>query len=370
MKEEVKSVYIHIPFCDNICSYCDFCKQLYNKELVDKYLEDLLVEINERYQGEPVKTIYIGGGTPSSLSISQLKKLFQIINNIKKEKDYEMTIECNFENITKEKLDLMKENGINRVSFGLESTNKKILEILNRSFSKEKIIDIINYSKKIGLTNINVDLIYAIPNQTLENLKEDLNFLLNLDIPHISTYSLIIEDHTLLKIKKTKPISEDLDAKMYNMIKQELNNNNYIHYEISNFCKKGFESKHNLVYWKNEKYYGFGLGASSYIDNKRITNTRSYQKYRQKDRISEEEIITKDIEIEYQIILNLRLKEGINKKDFQRKFHKEIKECYNYDRLLKQGLLQETTNNLFIKEEDFYISNEIIVLFLEGEQYE
>ncbi len=368
--EEIKAAYIHIPFCDKICSYCDFCKQLYNKNLVDKYLESLSKEINEEYQKEVLKTIYIGGGTPSSLTPTQLKKLFEIISIIKKDKNYEMTVECNFENITKEKLDIMKQNGVNRISFGMQSTINKNLEFLNRSFSKKKIVDIINYSKEIGLTNINIDLMYAIPNQTIEDLNQDLKFVLSLDIPHISTYSLIIEDHTLLKIKNTKPISEDLDSSMYNFISDILKKNNYIHYEISNFSKKGYESKHNLVYWKNEKYYGFGLGASSYIGNKRIVKTKSFQKYIQGNRIYEEEILTNEDEIAYQIILNLRLKEGIDKKNFKRRFYKEVKECYNYDSLVKQNLLQETKYNIYIKEKHLYISNEIIIKFLEGVVHE
>ena len=360
----MKSCYIHIPFCNKICSYCDFCKLYYNKELVNKYLSSLEKEIKEIYKEEVLETIYIGGGTPSSLSIDELEKLFKILSILNKDKNIEYTIENNFDSITKEKLQLYKKYGINRLSFGIETTNKDYLNLLNRSLSKDKVKEIINYSKEIGINNINVDLIYALPNESIIDLEKDIDFILSLNIPHISTYSLIIEDNTILKINNYKNISEDLDSEMYNYICKRLKDNNYIHYEISNFSKEGYYSKHNLCYWNNKEYYGFGLGSSSYINNKRITNTRSITNYLKGKYIKEEEIIDTDSNIEYEVILNLRKKEGIDLISFKDKYKKDLLSIYNYEELVNNNFLILKNNHLYIPEDKWYISNEIIVRLL------
>lgn len=367
----VKSAYIHIPFCEKICSYCDFCKMFYNEELVNKYLEELSLEIDNSYNNELLDTIYIGGGTPSSLNIKQLNKLLDITNKFKLNDNYEFTIECNFENITHEKLDLFKKTGINRLSFGLESINKNNLEILDRTISKEKVIDTINYCHKIGLHNINIDIMYAIKNETLEILQEDINFIKTLDITHISTYSLIIEKNTKLYIKKCDYIDEDLDRKMYDLICHELKD--FDHYEISNFAKKKeYRSKHNQAYWKNLEYYGFGLGSSGYEGNVRYEKTRSINKYLNHDYIKDNgiEFLTNKDKIYYEIILNLRTKEGINLIEFKNKYKNNLEYYYNYKDLLYKNYLVKKNNHIFIPENLYYTSNTIIIQLLEGEKDE
>ena len=366
----MKSAYIHIPFCDTICSYCDFCKLLNNSNIVDKYLNELEKEIEKNYKKEKLNTIYIGGGTPSCLSLKQLEKLFNIINIFDKSELKEFSIECNFESTTKEKLDLFKKYGINRISYGLESINDNELKFLNRKADQEHIKKIINYSKEIGINNINIDLIYALPNQKIENIKESLDFITCLDITHISTYSLMIENNTILKINNVKNISEDDDYTMYKYICNYLKQHNFIHYEISNFAKKGYYSIHNDTYWKNNRYYGFGLGASGYIDNERYTNTRSITNYLKGKYKYSSEILSVYDDMGYQIILNLRRKYGINKKVFKKKFNIDIKKCYNYSSLVKEKFLIEDDNFIYIPEYKWYISNEIIVRFLEGVLYE
>ena len=360
----MKNCYIHIPFCNKICSYCDFCKLYYNKDLVNKYLDALEKEINKIYKGEVLETIYIGGGTPSSLSLDELERLFKILSVLNKDKNIEYTIENNFDSITEEKINLYKKYGINRLSFGIETTNNSYLKLLNRSLSKDKVRKIINYSKEIGIININVDLIYALPHESINDLEKDIDFILSLDIPHISTYSLIIEDNTLLKIKNYKNISEDLDSDMYKYICKRLKENNFTHYEISNFSKEGYYSKHNLCYWNNKEYYGFGLGSSSYINNKRITNTRSITNYLKEDFIKEEEIIDINSKIEYEVILNLRKKEGIDLISFKDKYKKDLLSIYNYNELVDKEFLILNNNHLYIPEDKWYISNEIIVRLL------
>ena len=356
MKNKIKNCYIHIPFCDKICSYCDFCKLYYNEKYVDNYLDELEKEIKSIYQGEVLETIYIGGGTPSSLNIKQLTKLFEITKLLKKDTDFEFTIESNFENITEEKLLLYKEYGINRLSFGLESISNNNLSFLNRDISKNKINKIISLCRELEFNNINVDLMYALPVENISVLQKDLNYIFSLDVEHISTYSLMIEDHTMLKINGVKNISEDLDYEMYNLICREMAKHNYEHYEISNFSKQGYYSKHNLCYWGNANYYGFGLGASSYLGNKRITNTRSINKYLAGNYVLDSVLLSSKEILEYKIMLNLRKAEGISLE--------EVK--LNIDELLKDGLLSKEDNRVRIPEDKWYISNEIIIKVLEG----
>ena len=366
----MKNCYIHIPFCSKICSYCDFCKMFYNKKFVSDYLEALDREIYDVYRGEELETIYIGGGTPSSLDISELKRLFSTLEMLDRSKNLEFTIECNIENTDEEKIKLFSEVGINRISFGVESFNKKNLSLLERESSYEKVVELVKLCRKYGINNINVDLMYALPDEDIDVLRKDLEMILSLDVEHISTYSLIIEDHTKLSINGIKNISEDLDSEMYDVICNEMKNHGYSHYEISNFCKKGYESRHNLCYWNNKSYYGFGLGASGYIDNRRYSNTRSLNEYIDGNIILEEDYLTDDDIMEYEVILNLRKKEGISLNDFYSKYEVNFSDVFDYKYLVEKKLLILENNHLYIPEDKWYISNEIIVKLFEGEKYE
>ena len=228
----------------------------YQENLVDRYLTCLEKEVKSRYQGEVLDTIYIGGGTPSCLSLKQLERLFQIVAMLNKSSDCEYTIECNFDSITKEKLELFQKHQVNRLSFGLESISSKNLEILERVEKKERVEEVINLAKSIGFSNINIDLMYAIIEEDRKELEKDLDFILSLDVPHISCYSLMIEENTKLFLKKVQYIDEELDFFMYNDICNKLKSK-YHHYEVSNFAKEGYESRHNLAYWNNLEYYGY-----------------------------------------------------------------------------------------------------------------
>lgn len=356
------SIYIHIPFCTNICTYCDFCKIYYNKKYIENYLNNIKEEINERYQGEKVKTIFIGGGTPTSLEESELKTLLEITKVFKVEENIEFTVESNIESLTEEKLKIMKEYGVNRLSVGVQSFNDNIIKILGRNHTKEDIYEKINLAKKY-FDNINIDLIYAVTND-INIVKEDLKEFLKLDIPHISTYSLIIEDNTILKINNYKSIEEDIDYKMYNLIDNTLTNNNYNHYEISNYAKEGYESKHNLTYWNNEEYYGFGLGSTSYINNVRRTNTRNLTKYLNKNYLNEENYEDRQIRIENEIMLGLRKLEGINLKDFKEKYNIDLEEYFDIKNLLEDNYLKKENNHIKINKNYIYISNEILLKIL------
>ena len=362
----MKSCYIHIPFCEKICTYCDFCKMFYNEKMVDRYLEALKLEIDNNYLGEKLETIYIGGGTPSCLNVNQLKRFFEILSCLNKTNNCSITIEGNFESTSYEKLLLYKEYGINRLSFGIESIDNNNLKFLGREFNKEKVDEVFNFCNKLGFVDINIDLMYALPGEDIDTLCKDLEYILSKNVTHISTYSLIIEDHTILGINKVKNINEDLDYEMYEVICNILKKNDYKHYEISNFCKDGFESKHNVVYWKNKEYYGFGLGASGYINNRRYTNTKSINKYLEGIILYDEEILSDNLKIEYEVILNLRLCDGISYADFYKKYGFNVWDKYDYSKLVDDGLLIDNGKNLFIPEDKWYISNEIMVKFLEG----
>ena len=355
----VKSAYIHIPFCKKICSYCDFCKFIYNKSWISNYLESLENEININYKKEVLDTIYIGGGTPSSLDINELNRLFEIVSILKKSDNYEFTIEFNVEDITEKKLLLCKKYGVNRISIGVESFLKNELDFLGRN--NDNTIDKIKLAKKY-FDNINIDLIYALPNQTLEDLEKNLDILLELDVSHISCYSLIIEEHTLLNNMKIKNIDEDLDFEMYMLINKKLNK--YNHYEISNYAKEGYESKHNLTYWNNEEYYGFGASASSYLGNIRRTNSKNILNYMNKIYKYEEEVLTKKDKISLELILGFRKIKGININEFKEKYNEEIIDQYNIKELLDEGKLEIKDDYIFISSKYIYVENEILINFI------
>ena len=357
-KDNIKSIYIHIPFCNKICSYCDFCKVYYTKKWVNDYLDSLDKEIKLRYKNEIIDTIYIGGGTPSSLDIKELEKLFNILKQINfTYKEY--VIECNLDSLIKEKIDLFKKHKINRISIGIESFDKNNLEFLNRDLINLELID---YMRKVGINNINLDLIYAIPNETLEVLESDIDNLLKLKPTHISTYSLMIEPHTMLYNKKVKNIDEELDYKMYNLIIDKLKD--YNHYEISNFSLDGYESLHNLTYWNNLNYYGFGVGASGYTKNVRYTNTRSITEYINDFKEIEHDVLNLKETMENEMILGLRKLKGVSLPKFKEKYNKDLLEVFNISNLIKEGKLIIEDDYIKINPKYIYISNEILINFI------
>lgn len=360
----MKSAYIHIPFCHDICSYCDFCKMRYKKEWADLYLESLRNEVINNYKGEKIRTLYIGGGTPSCLDIDELNKLFEITKLFDLERLEEFTIECNIESLTNEKLILFKKNGINRLSIGVQTFNNKFIKLLNRNHTKEEVFEKIEMAKMVGFDNINVDLMYALPNETIEDLEYDVDNILRLNVEHISCYSLMIEPNTKLFINRVKPIDEDTDYEMYRYIEKRLNNREYNHYEISNYSKVGYESKHNLVYWNNEYYYGFGLSASGYLEGYRYDNTKNLNKYVGHNYIDNIVKVSDEDRLRYELILGFRKIHGINKDDFNNKFGISIYEVFNIKELLDKGMLTEDNDYIFISDEWIYKSNEILVNFV------
>ena len=362
LENKVKSAYIHIPFCNTICSYCDFCKVYYKTNLIDSYLDSLSMEIDEHYKGELLDTIYIGGGTPSCLSIDKLNKLFNIIDKLKKSDNIEFTFECNPEDINVELIKLLKSWGVNRLSIGVESFNKEILKILNRRCDID-IFSKIDMCKKY-FDNINIDLMYAIPSENIDILNNDIDTIIKLDVPHISTYSLIIDKNTVMYNKKYKNIDDELDYDMYKLIIDKLSRYNYHHYEVSNFSKNGYESKHNLTYWNNEYYYGFGVGASGYIDKTRYDNTRSITKYISDKYRLESNMLSYNEKVENSFILGFRKIDGINIKDFENRYGFNPRNLDIVKKLVKENKLVISEYNIKINNEYIYTSNDILCEFL------
>lgn len=336
----------------------------YNDKFMEKYLDALQKEIMSNYQKDIVKTIYIGGGTPSCLPLKYLIKLFDVVKILKVCNNVEFTFECNVNDINEDLLELLKRNGVNRLSIGVESFNSNNLNLLNRSHTYDEVKKKIQLAKSMGFNNINVDLMYAIPNESINVLKEDISKIVDLDVEHISTYSLIIEDNTVLGINNTKYIDEDIDYEMYKLINKELKNKGYNHYEVSNYSKEGYESKHNLTYWNNDEYYGFGLGASGFVNNVRYDNTRSINNYcNNKYRINEE-TMTKERNMENEMILGLRKTNGISCVKFLNKYGVKVEDAFDVTKLLEEGKLIKKGDNIFISDDYIYLSNDILINFI------
>lgn len=359
----ISSLYVHIPFCTHICTYCDFCKMYYKKELAIKYLDALEKEIKKYNINKPLKTIYVGGGTPSSLDIELIEKLLIMISKLNKEDEYEFTFECNIDSMNEDKLKLLKEYGVNRISYGVETFNSKYLKYLNRKHNKDDVFKIVDITRKY-FDNINIDLMYAFTTESILELKSDLEYLIKLNVPHISTYSLMIEPHTVLANNNTLEIDDELDSKMYELICSVLNKHGYKHYEISNFARNGYESKHNLTYWNNLEYYGVGLGSSGYINGVRYTNTKSFNKYVDNKYVYESTNISKYDKMEEEMFLGLRKVTGVSVEVFLEKYKVSMFDIFPVKSLIEKGLLELSDGYVRIPEDKLYLSNEVLINFV------
>lgn len=306
----MKYLYVHIPFCDHICTYCDFCKVFYKEDWADRYLDALAYEIQDKHIDGSFDTIYIGGGTPSSLSVKQLKRLFEILKPFSKNtKEY--SIEVNPESMNEEKLDLMLLYHINRISIGVQTFHDRLLKGIGRHHTANQAIELIQFIQSKGIEDINVDLIYGLPNQVLQDINEDLNIIRNLSISHVSIYSLILEEHTALKIQNYQPLDDNEDATWYQYINCGLEKFGFTHYEVSNYYR-GKPSLHNLAYWQYQDYQGIGLSAHSLLNHQRIENTHSLTQYLQHHYLKEIIPLSQEDELFEKIMMGLRLTKGIN----------------------------------------------------------
>ena len=347
-KSRVKSLYIHIPFCHDICGYCDFPKIRYFPQLAKQYLSSLKKELDSLEIKEPLETIYIGGGTPTALSDEEFLFLLQMVEPYSKNiKEY--TIEANPESLSLNKIKMMKEYGVNRVSLGVQSLDDNILKILNRHHTFLDVNNAINNLKKEGIDNISCDLILGLPHSSKEILKHDLEALTKLNITHISCYSLTIHPNTIFYLNNYKELEDDQIRDLYDIVKEILEEKGFIQYEVSNFAKENKRSLHNLTYWNDEEYYGVGLGAASYVDGKRNKNTLNMNKYINGEYLDESLEISKEEDIKYFLMLNLRKVEGFSLDNFKARFGFDIREKKKkeIEELVKNNLLRMNQNRLF-----------------------
>ena len=335
MPNKIGALYLHIPFCDHICSYCDFTKLFYFKKYEKPYLEALKKEIKS-YNINKVNTLYIGGGTPTSLSDEGFEDILSFASKYLAN-DYEFTVEANAENLTDAKLHLMKKYGVNRLSIGVESTSNKTLKEIGRHHTWLDAKEAISDAKKLGFDNINIDLIYGFKGESLEQLKKDLENFIKLDIDHISIYSLIIEQGSILFAKGEKEQNEEDSRKYYETILNYLRKHGYERYEVSNFARNKKYSKHNLVYWHNKEYFGCGLGASGYVNGFRYTNTKNLDEYIKCNYVANKEKVTKKTLLTYYLLTNLRLESGFSREEFKETFGKDFYEMFK-DKIIKFSL--------------------------------
>ena len=357
--------YIHIPFCIRKCKYCSFVSGE-NIKYKEQYLNALILEIKTRYKQEKLKTLYIGGGTPSLLEskdIENIISLFCFYDNP------EITIEINPETLTKEKVKGFKNAGINRTSLGVQTFDNNLLGIIGRKHSEKDVINSIECIKNAGINNISIDLIYGLPMQTIEGFNTDIEKAIFLDIKHLSSYGLKIEEGSFFFDNQPKNLPDDeKQAEMFLHLCSKLKKNNFEHYEISNFAKKGFESQHNTGYWKNKNYYGFGLNASGYEKNLRYRNNSNLKEYINNPfkREEETELSIQEI-LEEEIFLALRLKSGLDIEKFNQKYKMDFKQKYQkiIEKYSSLELLKIENSHCKLTKNGILLSNNIMSEFIE-----
>ncbi|MDQ6599717.1 oxygen-independent coproporphyrinogen III oxidase [Bacillus salipaludis] len=375
----INAAYLHIPFCEHICHYCDFNKVFLKGQPVDEYLDALNKEMIltvKQFPSKQIDTIFVGGGTPTSLNEQQLYRFCENINqNLPKSENYEFTFEANPGDLTREKLKILKDAGVNRISLGVQTFNNELLKKIGRVHQAKDVFQSVANAKEVGFENISIDLIFSLPTQTITDLKETLTEAFSLDITHYSAYSLIIEPKTvfynLLKKGKLPTPGEDTEAVMYELMMEEMDKHGFKQYEISNFSIPGYESRHNLTYWNNDHYYGFGAGAHSYVNGVRRSNLGPLKKYI--DQINngnlpvlDEHPVSFAEQMEEEMFLGLRKTEGVSISKFTSKFGKNPFELFRkeLEDLINKKWLEINDEYIFLTKEGRFLGNEVFQSFL------
>ena len=358
-----KSCYIHIPFCSGKCNYCSFVS--YNRfELITGYVFSLLKEISIDYKGEKLNTLYFGGGTPSLLPADLLSKIigkFNITN------ETEITIEVNPDDCSYDYLSALRDIGFNRLSIGSQTFDDNLLKLIGRRHNSLQITETVRIAKKANFENISLDLIYGLPTQTLSGVKRDLEKIQELDVKHISTYGLKIESGSYWGANNPDNVpSDDEQADMYELVNDMLTKAGFVRYEVSNFAKKGYESKHNLTYWNNDEYYGFGVSAHGYVDGLRYSNYCTLEQYMNKPASHEYgRILTEKEKLEEEIFLGFRKTDGVNTYKIKEKFGIEFESRYKNILEKYSDYIIKTENGYAFNLKGTMLSNEILPEFLE-----
>jgi oxygen-independent coproporphyrinogen III oxidase len=376
----VKGAYIHIPFCAHICHYCDFNKYFLKSQPVDEYLEALDQEMgnvsNEKVRRE-LETIFVGGGTPTALDEKQMDYfLASVRRHLNPDgKIREWTLEANPENMSPAKLQIMKEAGVDRLSVGIQTFNDELLKSIGRAHDRIGAIKSIEEARKWGFTNLSIDLMFGLPDQTKEDLITSLNEAMALAPEHISIYSLQIEPRTVFYNRMKKGTlhlpGQDIEADMYEMVMDFLGSHGYKQYEISNFAKPGFESHHNLLYWENEEYFGFGAGAHGYVNGNRTVNAGAVKGYinrieKSGHATTQTHQVTNQEKIEEELFLGLRKLSGVYKEHFYMKFGKTLNDIYGepIKDLKAKGWITEDDEKIALTEKGIFLGNEVFQSFI------
>ena len=373
-------IYIHIPFCKEKCYYCDFISFAKCEDRIEKYIEALKKEIEYRKNNNViVKTIFIGGGTPSYINQKYIEDILDTVKrNYNISKEAEITIEVNPKTVNEKKLLDYFSYGINRLSIGLQTSNNNILKQIGRIHNYEEYLETIKLAKQAKFTNINTDIIIGLPNQTIYDVENTINKLIDLNLTHISIYSLIVEEDTklskMIENGEIKLPDEEIERYMYWFAKRKLEKNGFMHYEISNFAKPGFMSKHNLDCWSQREYFGFGVSASSYEERTRYSNINSIDKYikniknndiEKNKKIEEKQSFENEMN-EY-MILGLRKINGINISGFKDKFKKDPMQIYKLQlkKLFEEDLLVFDIDNIKLSKKGLDLANLVWEEFVE-----
>lgn len=372
------SAYVHIPFCEHICYYCDFNKVFLEGQPVDEYIEALLKEARLSLIKNPVKnmeTLYVGGGTPTSLNASQLDRLLSGLREILPYNEGEFTVEANPGDLSGEKLDVMKNYGVNRLSMGVQTFDDRLLKKIGRKHTAKDVYDTVRLLEEKDFSNVTIDLIYALPGQSLESFRDTVERALALDLPHYALYSLILENQTMfmnwVRRGKMQLPEQELEAQMYAETIEAMEKAGRMQYEISNFAKPGFESQHNLVYWNNQNYFGLGAGASGYLENRRYKNRGPIQHYMRaltdnQLPILEEERLSQKEQIEEEMFLGLRKISGVDKTVFESRFDQKLNDVYGdvIEKLKQQKLIAETDSRVRLTKTGLFRGNDVFEKFL------
>lgn len=373
-------IYIHIPFCKQKCNYCDFYSIKWNDEAENNYINALLNEIKSykiKLNGEyTVDSIFFGGGTPTIIKSENLLKILDSIKDIGKiDSQCEISMEANPNTLTEENLKAYKDMGINRLSIGIQSLNDQILKKIGRIHNSSQALEAIDRAQNMGFENINADVMFNIPEQTVNDIQDTLLKIIEKGVKHISFYSLKLEEGTpMFVMEKNKKITmpdEEVERKMYYAGRSVMEDNNLIQYEISNFAIKGYECRHNLRYWNQEEYIGLGPSAHSFLNNTRFSNPSDLKFYCEKsetdsfERIIQEVLTEDDLMFEY-IMLKLRLTVGIHINEFNKRFKADFNEMYKLQikYLLKYDLVELVNNNIHLTKKGMDVSNAVIEEFM------
>ncbi|MBC1763746.1 oxygen-independent coproporphyrinogen III oxidase [Listeria seeligeri] len=373
------AVYIHIPFCEHICYYCDFNKVFLEGQPVDEYVDLLIREMQitaMNKQMEPIDTVFVGGGTPTTLNEAQIAKLCTAIQGIfPMKEEVEFSFEANPGDLSVAKVQTMKDYGVNRISMGVQSFNNDLLKKIGRIHTVKDVYQSVENMRTVGFENVSIDLIFSLPGQTEADFQDTLNQALALDLPHYSAYSLIIEPKTifynLMQKGKLFLPGQDAEANMYDLLLVEMEKHGRKQYEISNFAKEGFESKHNITYWSNEHYYGFGAGAHGYIGNTRYSNFGPIKKYMEplqenKLPVFQQKELTLKEKMEEEMFLGLRKVSGVSKAGFQRKFGQDLDATFQnaIQKTMAKGWLENNEENVALTRNGRFLGNNVFQEFL------